>query len=239
LAAALLIFKLIREPRQEEPPSGTQPQVPVRFSQIFRNRDLWMLYIGGIPAIYAVWMAGTWVPAMFHELGVENLATSSLLGSLVGISAIPGLILTGMLSDRMTAHGMGRKGLVGMEYLLLAISLLLMGLAVRHQWSPAAAAVVVFFVGLFAWGHWAAFYALIADIVPNEVRGTCYGLTNSINFIGSLLAPPLTGWIKDVTASFAWGCYLAAVLIVIGSIFIFCVRPPFRFQPECPISPAP
>jgi hypothetical protein len=43
--------------------------------------------------------------------------------------------------------------------------------------------------GFFIWGHWAAFYSLLPDIVPYEILGTTYGLTNTIHFTGSLIAP--------------------------------------------------
>jgi MFS family permease len=234
--AALLIIKVIKEPRDREVNGTSTDQAKTPFSLVFKKRDLWMLYLGGIPAIYAIWMAGTWAPAMFNELGVKSLAISSLLASLVGISAIPGLIIHGYVSDWMVKRQLGRKGLVGISYLLIGLFIFLMGLAVRQHWSAPVAALIIFFVGFFAWGHWAAFYALIADIVPDAVRGTCYGFLNSMNFIGAIIAPTLTGWVKDLTASFEWGCYLVVIFILVGSIFIFSVRPPFRFKQEIPIS---
>jgi hypothetical protein len=42
----------------------------------------------------------------------------------------------------------------------------------------------------------------------------------------------ITGWVKDVTASFSWGLYLAAIFCVLGGILIFAVRPSFRFGKE-------
>ena len=235
LAAAVLIMVLIREPYAKPNSSRVDQRKPVPLSTVFKSGDLWRLYIGGIPGIYALWMAGTWTPSMFDDLGAESLAFSSTLSSLFGIAAIPGLIITGFISDKMMKSSMGRKGLIGIEFLLIGLFLFLMGRAVRQQWSPYTAAFIIFGIGFFAWGHWAAFYALIADIVPYEIRGTCYGLTNSINFIGSLVAPPLTGWIKDLTASFEWGCYLGTVFILIGAIFVFSIKPSFRFKPETPM----
>jgi MFS family permease len=235
-AAAVLILKMITEPRAQRDDETASGRDKTPFSIVFKKRDLWMLYVGGIPGVYAVWMAGTWAPAMFKELGVENLAMSSMLASLVGISAVPGLILTGYVSDWMMRRGLGRKALIGTSYLLTGLFMFLMGLAVRHHWGAPVAASFIFCVGFFAWGHWAAFYALIADIVPDEVRGTCYGLTNSINFIGAIIAPTLTGWVKDLTASFEWGCYLAVLFSLVGSLFIFGVSPPFRLKPERPIT---
>ncbi len=233
--AAALIWKAVDEPDAGPLPTKGNPSRPVSFSIVFQKKDLWMLYAGGIPAVYATWMTGTWAPAIFTELGVENTAVSSLLSSLVGIAAIPGLLLTGWVSDRMARRNLGRKGIIITEFALIAVFMCLMGAAVRLRWSPAAAAVILFAIGTFAWGHWGTFYALIADIVPPRVQGTCYGLTNSINFIGALVAPPFTGWIKDLTGSFEWGCYTSALLICVGALFIAMIHPPFSFKPEKPI----
>jgi len=231
----LLIFKVIKEPGKPKADRNGTDQAKTPFSIVFKKRDLWMLYLGGIPSVYAQWMAGAWAPAMFNELGVKSVAISSLLASLVGISAIPGLIIIGYVSDWMVKRKLGRKVLIGTSYLLIGLFMFMMGLAVGRHWSAAAAAFIIFFIGFFVWGQWAAFYALIADIVPDEVRGTSYGLSNSINFIGAIIAPTLTGWVKDLTGSFEWGCYLSVIFILIGSIFIFCVGPPFRLKPEVPI----
>ena len=234
LAAALLILKVIREPRGH-PAATIAPPAKAPLSTIFRSADLWKLYIGGIPGVYAVWMAGTWVPAMFEELGVRTIAMASLLSSLIGIAAIPGLILTGWVSDRLFRLDKGRKGLIAFEFVMMGLFMFLMGLAVGRRWSPYAAAAIVFGIGFFAWGHWAAFYALIADIVPADIRGACYGLTNAINFLGSLIAPPLTGWIKDTTASFEWGCYVSALFILMGAAVVFSIKPAFRLRSEAPV----
>ncbi len=79
---------------------------------ISKSRDPWLLYLGGIPANYALWVVGTRAPAMFQEVGVESLVRSSFYSSLLGIAAMPGLSLTGFASDRLPRKGKGRKGRV-------------------------------------------------------------------------------------------------------------------------------
>ncbi|MFQ5828521.1 MAG: hypothetical protein ACE5JD_05120 [Candidatus Methylomirabilia bacterium] len=60
--------------------------------------------------------------------------------------------------------------------------------------------------------------------------GTAFGFTNTLWFIGALLGPVLTGWIKDVTGSFAWGFYLAAIGTAVGALVAFSLRPAFRVK---------
>ena len=228
--ASFLIYRLINEPPRSEPKKSGERKVS--YSLIFKNRDLWLLYLGGIPAIYALWVVGTWAPAMFKEMGVESLAQSSFYSSLLGISAIPGLSLTGFVSDRLARKGKGRKGLIAIEFFLISLCMLALGYGLKVKINIYLFILFFFMAGFFIWGHWAAFYALLPDIVPYEILGTAYGLTNTIHFLGSLIAPWMTGWVKDVTASFSWGLYLAAIFCVVGGILIFAVRPSFGFEKE-------
>lgn len=228
--ASFLIYRLIDEPLRSEPQDLKERTIS--YSIIFKNRDLWLLYLGGIPGIYALWVVGAWAPAMFKEIGIENLAQSSFYSSLLGISAIPGLTFTGWISDRMARKGMGRKGLIAIEFFLISVCMLLLGFGLKVKMNVYLFILIFFMAGFFIWGHWAAFYSLLPDIVPYEILGTTYGLTNTIHFLGSFIAPWMTGWIKDMTASFSWGLYLAGLFCMVGGVLIFWVRPSFRFERE-------
>jgi MFS family permease len=238
--ASFLIYRLIEEPPQTKKKDEVKAEVEKikkpSYSLIFKSRDLWLLYLGGIPAIYALWVVGTWAPAMFQEIGVESLSHSSFYSSLLGISAIPGLSLTGFVSDRLAKKGKGRKGLIAIEFFLISFCMLALGYGLKVKMNVYLFIIFFFMAGFFIWGHWAAFYALLPDIVPYEILGTTYGLTNTIHFLGSLIAPWATGWVKDTTASFSWGLYLAAIFCILGGILIFSVRPVFRFGKEISIS---
>jgi sugar phosphate permease len=172
---------------------------------------------------------------MFKEMGVESLARSSFYSSLLGIAAIPGLAITGLVSDRLARKGKGRKGLIAIEFFLISLCMILLGYGLKVKINVYLFILFFFMAGFFIWGHWAAFYALLPDIVPYEILGTAYGLTNTIHFLGSLIAPWMTGWVKDVTASFSWGLYLAAIFCILGGVLILAVRPSFRFGEEAKI----
>ncbi len=228
--ASFLIYRCIDEPTRSE--FKEKDGREVSYSLIFKSRDLWLLYLGGIPGIYALWVVGTWAPAMFKELGVRTLAQSSFYSSLLGISAIPGLAITGLISDWLSRKGKGRKTLIAIEFFLISLCMLALGYGLKTKMNIYLFIIFFFMAGFFIWGHWAAFYALLPDIVPYEILGTAYGLTNTIHFLGSLIAPWATGWVRDVTASFSWGLYLAAIFCILGGILILTVRPSFGFGKE-------
>jgi len=231
--ASLLIYCVIEEPPQKN--LRRMVNNHVSNSMVFKSRDLWLLSLGGISAIYALWVVGAWAPAIFKEMGVENLARSSFYSSLLGISAIPGLSLTGFVSDRLVRKGKGRKGLIAIEFFLMSLCMLTLGYGLKVKMDIYLFILFFFMAGFFIWGQLAAVYALLSDIVPYEVLGITYGLTNTIHFLGSLIAPWVTGWVKDVTGSFSWGLYLSAIFCALGGILILAVRPSFRWRREWPI----
>lgn len=204
----------------------------VRQQPALRTGDLWLTYLAGMAPIYCLWVVGVWAPAMFLEIGVKDLGRSSLLSSLLGVSAIPGLLTAGIISDRLARRGKGRKGLAGLILLAMAVAMFLMGVAVAMNARPLMLALLVFVAGCCIWGVWAPVFALLADITPGRLRGTSFGLNNTLNFIGSLLAPIATGWIKDVSGSFAGACYLAAAIGIAGGFVLFFVQPAFRWRRE-------
>jgi MFS-type transporter involved in bile tolerance (Atg22 family) len=82
--------------------------------------------------------------------------------------------------------------------------------------------------GFFCWSIWSAVYALLGRMVREEELGTAFGLSNSISFVGAIVGPIATGWIRDLSGSFSAGCVLAAVLAIAGIALVSAVRVPPR-----------
>ncbi|MBM3234902.1 MFS transporter [Candidatus Poribacteria bacterium] len=223
-------------PQESSKPSEGQGH-GTSYKLVIKSRDLWMLYLGGIPSIYALFVVGTWAPKILQDIGVKSLANASIYSSLLGIAAIPGLMIMGYISDKLYQRGFGKKCTVVVAFIMLALFMGLMGYAIDSGAPVWIFVVYIFISGFFVWGMWAPIFSIIAGIVPQEIRGTVYGLTNGINFIGAIVAPWLTGWIKDFTGSFAWGPYSAGIMLVIGAILIMAIRPVFRLGKEVSVMP--
>lgn len=231
--AAFLIHRYIKDIKA---PGITLFSIPLRetFRIAFNNRDMWCLYISGIALVYVLWLMVTWLPAMFEEIGVKELGKSSLYSSLFGLAALPGLITSGLISDWMKVRNLGRKGLSAIMSLILAFFLVLLGYTLETKGSPILLTVLSFLCGYFMWGVASPMFALLPEIIPAPILGTMYGLMNMIHYTGSLIAPGVSGWIKDVTDSFAWGVYAAAIFSVVGAVLVLMIRPAFQFKPEIP-----
>jgi MFS-type transporter involved in bile tolerance (Atg22 family) len=83
----------------------------------------------------------------------------------------------------------------------------------------------------FCWSIWGAVYTLLARMVRPDELGTAFGFSNSISFVGAIVGPTATGWVRDLTGSFASGCVLAAILAFVGVALAIALRVPPAVTP--------
>lgn len=228
--STLLAFKVLREPRGYKAETKAGPVVGRRV--LLKHRSLWMLYLSGIPIVYSLWVLGTWAPIMFLEVGVKSLSTGAVYASLLGLASVPGLWFSGMVSDRLRRQGKGWRAALTLNFSMLAASMFAIGVAIEMGAHEFVLALLVFSAGFSLWGVWAPFYALTADITHPSMHGTAYGILNSINFVGSVVAPWLTGFIRDLTGSFTLSSHVAAILVLAGLFLLLLVKPAFRLTYE-------
>jgi MFS family permease len=209
----LMIWRWIKDPSKT--PSTIGKTV---YRQVFKNKVILMIAAASMCIMYTHWFWATWAPTIFLEIGIEKLSTASVYASLIGLSAIPGNLTIGWLSDRAARAGVSRKVVASIVFGLLALSMGAFGLELQTT-VPIWLISVTLFLGTFCmWGIYAVLYAILAEVVPERVYGTAFGFVNTIGFTSSIIAPWLTGWIRDVTGSFTYGCYIAVILLVAGSI---------------------
>jgi MFS family permease len=228
LLSATLVGCFVPEPRRAEPRTrrqdGASGTLAEGTGRVFRSRSLWLLGVAGMAPIWTQWLIGTWGPAIFAEVGVRQVG-QALYASLLGIAALPGLMTVGAVSDRLRRRGVERTLVFAGTTLVLAVLVALMGLCIQFRGPAWLLAVLVFLTSFCVWGVWAPGQALVAELFPHRVMGVAFGLMNATAFLPSLVAPPVTGWIKDVTGSFAGGCYLAAVVALLGVPLALAIRP--------------
>jgi MFS family permease len=206
LLSATLIGRLVPDPGGIQGGRASSEEV----SAAFRSRDLWLLAVAGIAPIWTQWLVGAWGPALFAEVGVKELGRSALYASLLGVAAPPGLLSVGALSDRLLRRGISRRSVIAGMIAVTAVLIACVGAVVQARGPVWLLALVVFVTSFCFWGTWAPAYALTAELAPRRAMGIAFGVLNGVAFIGALIAPYVTGWIKDWSGSFAGGCYLAA-----------------------------
>ncbi|MFP3927777.1 MAG: MFS transporter, partial [Desulfobacteraceae bacterium] len=170
--ASLLIAYTIDEPVESNNNYWDNFHTSVSIKSAFTTYDLWIIYIAGIAGIYGQWMLGSWGPAMFKEVGVETLSAGSAFASVVGLSAVPGLIVNGILSDILYRKGISRKAVAMFDFLLGALLLGLVGAAIQLKVHPVMLVALMFCAGFFLFGLFGVLYSLISEITPPKVMGS-------------------------------------------------------------------
>lgn len=229
LLEAVFIWRLIEKPRAR---SQGAPLSKANYGEIFKNKDILLLSAAGFTSMYGLWLLGAWAPAMLQEAGVKEIAKSSVYAGLLGLAALPGLFFSGFVSDKFVEMGRGRKFTAAFQMAALALTFFFMGRAIGHKAGGFPMVVALLFAGAFVWGQWAPLFTMVVDLVPQRLLSTAYGFINSIIFAGAFFSPWFAGLVKDLSGSFAWGAYSAAIALVLGTLAVLSIRPAFKWRAE-------
>jgi MFS transporter, ACS family, D-galactonate transporter len=227
IAAALLIARYV--PAPPAPPM----RVPVaqRLRSLVSNGRLCVLALVSLCAIGDQFILATWAPLFFAEVGVSDPGRAGSYAALQGIAASLGMIVSGWAHDRLVERGYASKSVIVAGLGGLAVSMLAMALVIAQRSVPGLA-VVLFVAAFFCWSIWGAVYTLLARMVRPEELGTAFGFSNSISFVGAIVGPIATGWVRDLTGSFSAGCLLASILALVGVALAVALRVPPPLTPR-------
>lgn len=226
LLAAFLIWRLVPEPPHQA--ASADPGWP--FRRVLRTGDFWLLGATGIAPVFVQFTLATWGALLFGEVGVTDLGRSASLASLQGLVAPPGLLLSGLLADRLQRRGLERKLVIAVTQVLVAGALVGMGLVIHARGSAWLLAALLLAASFFLWCTWGPAYAIFGEMFPASVLGKAFGLYNCTCFIGAIVGPLLTGRVKDLTGSFAAALFAAAALAAVSAVTTLALRPAFRFS---------
>jgi MFS family permease len=226
IAAALLIARYVPAPAA---PTARAP-VLQRLESLFSNGRLCVLALVSLCAIADQFVLATWAPLFFAEVGVTDLGRAGSYAALQGIAASLGMVVSGWAHDRLVERGYASKTVIVAGLGGLAVSMLAMALVIAQRSIPGLA-VVLFVAAFFCWSIWGAVYTLLARMVRREELGTAFGFSNSIGFVGAIVGPTATGWVRDLTGSFSAGCVLASILALVGVALAVALRVPPSLTP--------
>lgn len=218
LLAALLIARFVPEPR----PPGRRAGGGLAATAA--EPGLWLLAVVGAAGMWVQYVLATWAPLLFMEAGVGELGRAGFYSSVIGVAGVGGLVLGGWLSDRARRAGRRRRTVVAAGLGAVSATMVLLALVVERVPSPPAVGVAIVLVATSAWAVWGPSFAMLGEMFREHQLATAFGLYNTVCVLGAVVGPALTGWTRDLTGSFAAGCYLSAAVALGGGLLAFRIR---------------
>ncbi len=199
-------------------PVTTDAVRPMSLGMLLRQKVMWGLLITHGCQVYSIYLFLTWLPSYLRNVRHLDLFSAGWLATMPYIVTTVGLLLLGVLSDRMAvgkdlSHGARRWLMIGM--MVLASCVLFVPVAENIVVMEGLVIASV----LFATAANTLNYALAADLIYDKrSAGAVFGLLvlggNSFGF----LAPILTGFIIARTQEYTLSFALAAALLLCGII---------------------
>jgi len=188
-------------------------------TEILKNSNLVLINLAQFCALYGYWTAVTWGATFFQEERGISMELAGLFVAIVGISAIIPSILMGRISDKL-----GRKKIALILFPLGAITIFLMAYA-RSNLTIILSLIAYGIFGKSSWDPiavaWAGSHATAMD---KSALGTAMGVFNFSGMMSAVVAPVVTGFIRDITGSLVAAYYVAALVSIMGGILVMFVR---------------
>jgi MFS family permease len=213
------LFRGAEQTPMAKPVANSVPQRDWSVAQAMRTRHFWLLFI-----VYGLTSIGSFLVSL-HQLafavdrGFDPLYAAFVLG-LGSLLALPGVILTGTISDYI-----GREGAAILAYVISIIGVaaaLLIDNADQHLlfWVHAC------FFGI-TWGaRGPAVTAKTADLFGGPRLGTILGMITIGSGLGAGLGAWGAGFLFDLTGSYQLGFMLSIAAYTTGACVFWALRKP-------------
>jgi MFS family permease len=221
LVLAITYPWLVRESRLSTEPDVDHDQVArPSFRALFAGRMLNCTYVGSGLQLFVAGALPAWLPTYFvryYDLPLKDAA--SLAGLFLAVAGV-GMVICGMISDRVV-HGSRRRAVLSAFYCLGCALMLTAAL----WFGPGIPQLVLLGAAMFLAAATAGpAGAMVANLTPAALHGTAFAiLALSNNAFGLAPGPIVTGWLADrigLLGALQWlplASMCAAIVFFIGA----------------------
>ncbi len=150
------------------------------------------------------------VPQIIKQIGVTDNMTVGWLTMIPYISGGIGLVVWGMVSDRMQERRWNLLAACAVS----AIGLIIAGLTIGSWWAMVGLSIATF--GFY--GSKGPFWAMPPMFLTGTAAAATIAWINSIGNLGGFFGPWYVGVVRDMTGSYAGGLYGLAFLCVMSAV---------------------
>ena len=221
LVLALLYPLIVREARvaPRGAAAGGAGRPPLR--NLFNSRSVRAAYVGSGLQLFVGGAFIVWMPSFMNRYYAMGADRAGAAAAGVVLASGAGMILCGMLSDRLCRNAPSRKIALAIFYCLSSAVLLISGFSL----APGGAQLALIGAGMFlAAGTTGPCGAMVANLTPRPIHGTAFAtLTLANNLLGLAPGPLLTGALAD-RLGLAQACQLVPVVSVLAALVFLYAR---------------
>jgi MFS transporter, ACS family, D-galactonate transporter len=208
---------------------GTAPR-PIRFTRLMASPVVWGTVIATFCYMYFVYFCMTWMPAYFVEQRHQSLAKMGLYTffSFAGMAVMAAL-------GGWAADGMIRRGgnpVTVRKWFTIAGFLIACTELIGARSSSLTMAVTFAVVSLSGLGLATAnYWAITQTLFPAASIGRMAGVQNCAASVAGIVAPIVTGWLKQQTGSYEAPMKAIWIVLIVGILsYLTMVRE--RYAPD-------
>jgi MFS family permease len=203
---------------------GSQNAAKPPFGALFRTRAMWATLIGTFCYNYFLFFSLTWLPAYLVESRNLTLTSMSVytMFSFAGTGTVA--ILAGAAADWLIRRG---ASAVNTRRWFTIAGLLAASTEVFGAMSESTDVAIFFAIfsmtglGLATANYWAITQTILPGIAPGRVAG----IQNTALNLAGIVAPIITGWLKQVTGSYTAPMQTIWVVLIVGvAAYLFLAR---------------
>ena len=186
---------------------------PVKnYAEAFKSRTVIFLCFQ-----YALWSLGVygfvlWLPSIIKMAPGIDMVETGWLTSIPYMIAIAGMVTISYFSDKTLI----RKGFIWPSLLIGAVAFYSSYLVGPGNFPLSFSLLLVAGLGMYA--PYGPFFAMISEILPENVSGGAIALINSFGALGAFVGSYIVGYLKGVTGGFEFSYLLMACSLLLSAI---------------------
>ena len=201
----------------DRPPDSGHAGGMAYWGELSRNRNMLAMCLMYIPNCMIFYFCITWLPTYLRQRHGFDATTLGIFAGLPLIVSMPGDLLGGVVTDRLTArYGLraGRCGLGAVAYVIAGVALLS---AAASSTPIVAATLIALATGMTMFTLGAA-WSTVIEVGRNHV-GVVGATMNSVGNLAAMLNPLIVAYSVQWFGSWNLPLYLMGALFLVGA---FC-----------------
>jgi ACS family D-galactonate transporter-like MFS transporter len=187
-------------------------------SVALRDRRLVIMYISAIPLLYTLWFFGFWALTVVSEASDLGISGAAMYAGLFGLANGLGYPLGGRIGDLVGSEHRPRL-YVGL-CIGVAASVAMIAYLVATKVDPLVLGAALFIMGVLFASAQTIHMSITGDLSPPGQRGQAFGMWNLVAEVGAVLAPVVSGALRDMSGEWTLAILVDAVLLIISAVMV-------------------